>query len=272
MLNIIPTAEPFFLQGNKTGVLLIHGFTSAPKEMRWMGEYLNQQGFACLGIRLSGHATNLEDMRRMRYVDWTASVEDGYHLLRGATDRVYLAGLSMGGALSLLMSTRLEVSGVIAMSTPYQLPQNFPSWALRLFSAFVRDIPKSDEPPGASWFDKEAYASHVSYSKNPLRSAAELKALLHEMRAALPEVRKPVLLIHSKDDDYILPAHMENIYAGLTHVEDKTKILITGSGHIIVRDAARLQAFEAALKFIRRIESQTSRQLQKPFLRGSFES
>ncbi|MDP1778829.1 MAG: hypothetical protein Q8K73_00995, partial [Anaerolineales bacterium] len=60
----IPTTEPFLLRGNKTGILLIHGFTGAPKEMRWMGEYLNEQGFTCLGIRLNGHATTPEDMRR----------------------------------------------------------------------------------------------------------------------------------------------------------------------------------------------------------------
>ena len=60
----IPTAEPFFFPGEKsTGVLLTHGFTGAPKEMRWMGEYLNREhGYPCLGVRLAGHATRPEDM------------------------------------------------------------------------------------------------------------------------------------------------------------------------------------------------------------------
>ena len=91
-----------------------------------MGEYLNQQGLTCLGIRLNGHATDPEDMRRSRWTDWTASVEDGFHLLSGSVDRVFLVGLSMGGALSLLMSTKFaqHVAGVIAMSTPYSLPRD----------------------------------------------------------------------------------------------------------------------------------------------------
>ncbi|HET7144890.1 MAG TPA: alpha/beta fold hydrolase, partial [Anaerolineales bacterium] len=156
--KIIPTAEPFFLPGNKTGVLLIHGFTSTPKEMLWMGEYLNQQGLTCLGIRLNGHATDPEDMRRSRWTDWAASVEDGYHVLCGSVERVFLAGLSMGGVLSLLMSVKLDVAGVVAMSTPYRLPNDYPLWALRLYSMVVRDNPKSKELPGASWFDKAAYA------------------------------------------------------------------------------------------------------------------
>ena len=254
MTQIISTAEPFFLPGGRTGALLIHGFTGAPKEMRWMGETLNRQGLTCLGIRLAGHATDPEDMRRSHFTDWTASVEDGFHLLSGSVDRIYLVGLSMGGALSLLMSTRLEVSGVVAMSTPCQLPQDYPLWAMKLYSLFVRDVLKSHEAPGSSWVDKEAYAAHISYPKNPTRAAIQLKLLLNAMIVSLPEVRKPVLLIHSKDDTYVLPENMEKIHVGLVNSPDRTKLYVSGSGHVITRDAARLQVFDAALNFIRRLE------------------
>lgn len=255
MFDIIPTAEPFFFPGNKIGILLIHGFTGTPKEVRLMGESLNQKGYTCLGIRLSGHATDPEDMRRSRWTDWTASVEDGFHLLRGITDRVYLAGLSMGGVLSLLMSTRLDVAGVIAISTPYQLPRDYPLWMLRLYGKFVRYTPKSNEAPGASWFDKASYANHVSYPQNPMISVVQLKLLINEMKAALPEVRKPVLLIHSKDDTYVLPKNAENVFAGLVNASDKTKLYVTGSGHVVTSDAARHQVFEAAAEFISKVES-----------------
>jgi carboxylesterase len=253
--QIIPTTEPFFFPGGRTGVLLVHGFTGAPKEMRWMGEYLNGQGYTCLGIRLNGHATNPEDMRRSRWTDWTASVEDGIQLLSGSVDRIFLVGLSMGGVLSLLMSARLaqRVAGVVAMSTPYQLPDDYPVWVLKLYSLVVRDAPKSKEVPGSSWFDKAAFAEHISYPKNPMRSVVQLKLLLNEMQAALPEVRQPVLLIHSKDDPYVLPENMEKIYAGLVNATDKTKVFVTGSGHVVTRDAARHQVFELARDFIKRI-------------------
>src|SRR5512134_2216381 len=124
MSQIIPTAEPFFFLGDssKPACLLIHGFTGAPKEMRWMGDYLHQRGYTCLGVRLAGHATDPEDMVRARWTDWTASVEDGYQLLRGVTENIVLAGLSMGGVLALLMSTRLNVRGVVTMSAPARLP------------------------------------------------------------------------------------------------------------------------------------------------------
>ena len=256
MTQIIPTAEPFFLPGNRTGCLLVHGFTGAPKEMRWMGEYLAGKGFSVLGVRLAGHATTPEDMVRSNWTDWTASVEDGFNLLRGAADHVYLVGLSMGGVLSLLMSTRLDVSGVVAISTPYKLVDDWRLNYVDLLSKFIPYLPKSDDLPGAGWFDQEAWKDHVSYPQNPVRSLGQLNRLLAEMRAVLPRVSVPALLIHSKDDGYVLPENLENIYASLG-TSDKTKIYITGSGHVVTRDAARNQAFEAAYQFIRRVESES---------------
>jgi carboxylesterase len=251
----IPTAEPFFFPGKAgcPGCLLIHGFTGAPKEMRWMGEYLSAQGYPSLGIRLFGHATRPEDMIRARYTDWMASVEDGYHLLRGVADRIYLVGLSMGGILSLLMSTKLDVVGVVAMSTPYRIPYDYPVLAIKFLSKILRYQPKSKEEPGASWFDKYAYAEHISYPQNPVRSAAELQLLVAEMRAALPKVNVPVLLIHSKNDTYVPPENVEQIYADLGTL-DKAKLYVTEAGHVVTRDAARDQVFEAASEFIHRVE------------------
>ena len=257
MTQIIPTAEPFFFLGDrsKSACLLIHGFTGTPKEMRWMGEFLNQQGYTCLGIRLTGHATSPEDMIRSNWTDWTASVEDGYRILRGISNNIFLIGLSMGGILSLLMSTRLEVRGVVTMSTPYKLPNDprlrYVDWIARM----IPYMPKSNEKPGTGWFDKQAWKDHIAYPQNPLRSIGQLNRLLGAMRAALPDVHVPVLLIHSKDDTYVLPDNIELIYADILNATDKTKLYLTGSGHNVPRDAARQQAFQATLEFIQRIES-----------------
>lgn len=220
-----------------------------------MGEFLNQQGYTCLGVRLTGHATDPEDMIRSNWTDWTASVEDGYHLLRGISDNIFLIGLSMGGVLSLLMSTRLDVKAVVAMSTPYKLPDDPRLRHIDWIAKMIPYMPKSNGKPGSGWFDKEAWKDHISYPQNPVRSIGQLNKLLAEMRLALPQIRVPVLLIHSKDDDYVLPDNIEWIYADIVNVLDKTKLYVKGSGHVIPRDAARGQAFQTALEFIQRIES-----------------
>lgn len=259
MTQIIPTAEPFFFPGSsQLGVLLVHGFTGAPKEMRWMGETLNREhGFACLGIRLAGHATRSEDMIRAHYTDWLLSVEEGYRLLSGAAERVVLAGLSMGGVLSLTMAAQLPVAGVIAMATPYGLPQDWRLDYTEWLSKLQPYLPKSSDPPGTGWFDKQAWEEHISYPQNPLRSIGELKKLLEVMRAVLPNVTAPTLLIYSKDDIY-LPLGSEN---SMNYIYDhigaarKEKLLISGSGHVLTRDAQRETVFNAAAEFIHSLET-----------------
>jgi carboxylesterase len=139
------------------------------------------------------------------------------------------------------------------MSTPARMPTDYPIWVMKLASLFLKYHPKSNEPPGSGWFDKTVYQEHVSYPENPVRSAAELKKLILEMNAALPGVTVPVLLMHSKDERYVLPDSLEAIYTGLVNAHDKTKLYITRSGHVLPRDASREQVFRAAAEFIQRI-------------------
>ena len=267
MTQIIPTAEPFFFPATSTssttgstgsvGVLLIHGFTGAPKEMRWMGEYLHREhGYACLGVRLAGHATRPEDMIRSNYSDWLLSVEEGYHLLSGAAEHIYLAGLSMGGVLALTMAAQLPVAGVIAMATPYALPDDWRLDYTELLSKIVPYMPKSAEMPGTGWFDKAAWQEHVSYPQNPVRSAGQLKLLLREMRAALPKVTAPALLIYSKDDNYLPLGSLASLEYIDSHLGStrKEKLLIEGSGHVLTRDAQRTTVFKTAAAFIHSLE------------------
>lgn len=253
-IQINPSGQPFYLAGGRTGVLLVHGFTSTPNEMRWLAQSLNKQGLSCLGIRLPGHATSLEDLRMTKWTDWTSSIADGYQLLRNRVDRIFLVGLSMGGALSLLMSTRLDVAGVIALSTPCRLPKDYPNWILSLYGTFVPEVAKSTKTLESSWFDKTAFAEHFSYPKNPVRSVIELKSMLREMKTVLPTINKPVLLIHSKDDKKVPPSHLTQIFKRLPAAIYKSKRYISGSGHVVTSDAAREVVFQSTLEFIQKFD------------------
>lgn len=246
---IIPTAEPFFFPGNRVGCLLVHGFTGAPKEMRWMGEYLGDQGYTVLGVRLAGHATRIEDMMRMRWQDWLASVEDGYHLLKGCVDQVFIIGLSMGGILSLLFASQHSVAGVVAMSTPYALPNDPRLPLINLLSPFMPTVKKGP----SDWRNPDAAKDHVDYAYNPTRGVIQLRDLLAEMRSALPSVRVPALIIHSKQDGGVAPVNAEKIFSALGSL-NKQLFWVENSGHVIPREPDRLLAFAKVDEFIRTVQ------------------
>ncbi len=258
MSQIIPTAEPFFFPGKDTnariGCLVTHGFTGAPKEMRWLGEYLNRLGYTVCGMRLNGHATKPEDMIRSRWQDWLLSVEDGYNLLHACTEQVFLLGLSMGGVLSLTAASRLPVQGVVAMSTPYALPYDPRLPYAKYLSWFMPYMSKGEGEPGADWYDQAAWKQHIAYPKNPVRSASELNELLGVMRASLPQVTAPALLIHSRDDNYVHRDSMEKIHAALGS-RDKQMLWVAGGSHVITEEPTRDAVFKAAGDFIKRIVS-----------------
>ncbi len=77
-----PEPAPFFLDGGPTGILLIHGFTGSPPEMRLVGDYLHVAGLTVSAPLLPGHGTAIEDMNRVRWQDWAEHVEAAYQELR----------------------------------------------------------------------------------------------------------------------------------------------------------------------------------------------
>ncbi len=246
---IIPSAEPFFFPAGRAACLLVHGFTGTPKEMRWMGEHLHRAGFTVLGVRLAGHATAMHDLPRMRWRDWLASVEDGWHLLRsGGYHPIVIMGLSLGGVLSLVFSARFPVAGVVSMSAPYRLPPHPLLPFLRPLS-FVRPyLPKG--PSDAR--DREALKEHISYPANPTRGLLEVRNLLRVLRAELPGVQVPALIVHSRSDRYVPPENAEHIFAALGSHE-KDLLWVENSGHVIPREPERERVFQAATAFARRV-------------------
>lgn len=242
---LIPTAEPFYFPGGETGCLVVHGFTGTPKEMRWMGEHLAGEGFSVLGPRLAGHATQPDDLPRAQWRDWFASLEDGWHLLRGACQQVFVMGLSMGGALALLFAARFPVSGVVAMSTPYALPPDPRLPYLSLLRWFLRSVPKG--PP--DWKNPEAALDHVEYPHYPTAGILQLRDLLAVMRAELPRIHAPALLVQSRLDRSVAPENMPLLYQSLGS-QAKSMLWLENSGHVVTREPERDFLFQSISQFI----------------------
>lgn len=247
MGTIMPTAEPFFFPGNEVGCLLVHGFTGTPKEMRFLGEYLHQQGFTALGVRLFAHATHIDDMKRARWHDWIASVEDGWYYLQNICTKICVIGLSMGGILSLVFASRFPVCGVVAMATPHHMPADPRVRFIKPLSLLKPYFPKGP----SNWFDAQAEQDHLSYPQDPTRAYAEVRDLLEIMRESLPNIHAPALLIYSKDDLVVTEKekHMEKIFQELGSMR-KECLWIENSSHVITRDAQREKVFKAVADFV----------------------
>jgi len=244
--QIIRHAEPFYFPTGPIGCVLVHGFTGSPLEMRGLGEHLWEKDISALGIRLAGHATHPPDMIRCRWQDWTASVEDGFNYLKDTCPPIFLCGLSMGGILSLICGAYLPVTGIIAMSTPLSLPEDWRLKFAKPLSTFVPWINK-----GESDIKDERYLQdHIDYPKYPTRSIAELRELTELLPTSLGKITKPVLLINSKSDKSVPMQHADEIVKLLVNSAAVERVTLESSGHVLTEDIERDIVFKSISDFI----------------------
>jgi carboxylesterase len=154
----------------------------------------------------------------------------------------------MGGILSLRFASLYPITGVVAMATPFSLPDD-----PRLpFLPIVSPLLKWVKAGPADWHNQEAAKDHVCYPYYPTRSILQLRDLLTEMRASLPDVKVPALLIYSHQDKSVVPPNAEKVYSALGS-QQKKLIWVENSGHNIPREADRLIAFSAINDFIKQV-------------------
>jgi len=237
--------QPWFLLGGPVGCLLVHGFTGAPNEMRGLGNYLNRRGYTVLGIRLFAHGTSVKDMGRARWPDWAASCEDGYWILKGATQKVVVMGLSMGALLGLELASRVPVSGVVAMSTPTKSSED---WRFR-FAHWLSILVPSVTKRTPDWVDPAVAKDHMDYPVYPLRAMAEMESLLRHARDRLSVLRVPVLIVQSRQDRLICPDSAEELFERLGAAR-KELLWIEHSGHAVTEDAEHRRVWRACAEWV----------------------
>jgi len=152
----------------------------------------------------------------------------------------------VGVVLATPFSAHHKVAWLVAMFTPYDLPAD-----PRLkFIKFLAPLVPKFHNDSDDWHNPEAAKDHVCYPYTPTRGIIQLQGLLEVMRAALPSITVPVLLIHSRNDAGVLPNNAEKIYAALGS-QQKQLLWVEDSGHVITREPDREIAFKATDDFIK---------------------
>jgi carboxylesterase len=219
------------------GVLLIHGFTGAPTEVRLLGEYLNARGMTVAAPLLPGHGTSVEDMNRRRWQEWTACVEEALADLRSRCSPVFVGGLSMGSLLTLYLAAQHpDLPGAMVYAPALKIADRRLAMT-HVMKYFIRSIPK-----GGSYyqdFTSPTAVEHVwSYDANPVAAGAELDSLRRTVQRMLPQVVCPLLIVHSTLDPTIRMDSAEAIRDGVsTTPADVALLTLHNSGHNLLVDS-----------------------------------
>ena len=238
----------FWLEGGPVGVLLIHGFTGSPPEMRLVGDYLNHRGLTVSGPLLPGHGTTAEDLNRWQWTDWTAHIEGALGQLQAGCETVFVGGLSMGALLTLYLAAQHpELSGAIVYS-PATMVANRLIYLSPILKYLRRQVPKPGEGD-SDLTDAEAEGRLWSYETHPTFVTHQLLKLSRQVRRLLPQVTCPLLVIHSTLDRTIHPNSAPLTYdrAGST---DKELVTLHNSGHCLTVDSEWESVAEKTYQFI----------------------
>ena len=237
-------AEPFFLPGGTRGVLLIHGFTGSPAEVRLLGDFLHKEGYTVLAPRLSGHGTTVEDMAKTKWPHWYSTVEDAYHILKTLCSNITVIGLSMGGLLALKLAAEYQVDKLISLSTPIFIADKR-LHMLPVYRMFRDFVPKK----------RKVYADidpkySVGYAATPLSSLTSLLQLIQHVEILLPKIQAPLLIVQSWHDHTVQPQSGQYIY-DLVASRDKTLLWLEKSGHIVTIDIEHERVFRKISDFLK---------------------
>ncbi len=268
----------FHLAGSSSiGVLLIHGLTGTPKEMRFVGRGLHRAGHTVLGMQLAGHCGDEEDLRATDWHDWYASVEDAARRLLQEVDRLYIAGLSMGALLALRYAAdhpeRILGVGVYGPTFRYD------GWSIPLYARYLypllrvvkvlgllQDRHFSEQPPyglkderlralvAGSMLAGDSAAAGLA--GNPYPSLAEMLKLAAGLKRDLHRVGAPCLIMHARHDDVadISNARLvERRVSGPTHF-----VVLENSYHMITIDLEHKIVIRESIDFIARHSATTA--------------
>lgn len=241
--------EPMTAAGHgglaRIGVVVSHGFSGSPESVRPWAEHLAAQGFAVNMPLLPGHGTSWEEMSRTPWQRWYTEVEKSYFELASRCDQIFIAGLSMGGALALRIAEHHPVAGLalvnpaLAVVDPRVKLAGLMRHVLKSTPAIGNDILK----PGA-----EEYA----YDRTPVAAVAQLMKLIKDTAGNLTKVTAPITVFLSTVDHIVADSSVDRIRAGVSS-KDLHIVKLANSYHVATLDNDAPEIFERSSIFFKEL-------------------
>jgi carboxylesterase len=240
-----PLAAGFRLEGtNGEAVVLVHGFTGVPAHFRPLGGFLNERGYTVVAPRLAGHGTSVADLATTGPDDWIASARSAADEVADH-DRIHLAGLSMGGLISILLARPIAAATVTTINSPMIVRDK------RLYSApvvryFVREV--SWPEPDAPDLEEDMLPYWIPYPGFPTKGAAGLLSIGGRALLAARQVEVPALVIQSRTDETVDPRSAAIL---ATVLGKETRLVwLEDSIHVAVLDRTRHEIARILLEHI----------------------
>jgi carboxylesterase len=238
-------------------VLCLHGITGTPFEVRPFAEAFGRAGFSVEAPMLAGHGATLADLARVKWTDWLASAERALDALRARTEgrAVAICGFSMGGLLALRLA-RLHperVAALVVIGTPLRL-RRFDVAAVRALTKLPVDFarwPRASfpKPNGSDISIPEMRHGNPGLPAFPVAALAQLFDLMDVVRADLPSVRAPTLVMHARHD-HVVPMDDSLELTGSLGSEIIERLWLERSFHVVGLDVDSAEAVDAATKFV----------------------
>ena len=247
----------FYDKRGKDAVLLIHGLTGTPAEMRYIAKNLLKQGFSVACPQLAGHCGSVGDLKRSKWQDWFKSMAVAFEALKKEHKRVFVSGLSMGALIAIKIAEEKgeRVDGLGLLSTTFFYDGwNIPRLKRNLLLPFVLYTPLQyfmsweETPPygikcertralvHAVLQNRDAMASEkVGIFNTPAVVIKESTRLIKSARRALPKVFSPTLIVHSTEDDM---ASVKNAHLVAKRISSRKveTFLVDDTYHVLTLD------------------------------------
>lgn len=241
--------RPFLFPGRKeSGVVLVHGFTGSPYDVRELGAALADRGYQVAGLRLPGHGTTPADLNRVTAFDWLQAVVDAEKELRATCSRIHYVGLSLGGCLGLelIRAGRIQPASLTLISTPVFQPKAFlHRWVIPLIWRWKPFGKKYWlRPEDRQWYDRVG-----KYTVIPLHASLEMYRLIERLRPDLRSVTTPTLIVQSESDPVVEGKSARYLEAQLGSSE-KNLYWAKDTVHQILNGPKRFDTIHAICEFI----------------------